>query len=178
MSKQLIFDKSFRQRRGGKCHERLVDPGAHAVNRPSDQFLSGPTFSPNQNRRENCGDFRDQFVDPLHTLAVADHPCDVTERRQRPRCGQVAMQSGANVGSIERELKFKYVKRLKENIERALAHDLHGALTPAVPSKNEHRDLGGDAAGFVQEFLALEAHWRSRFRPVPVQQSHVNVILL
>ena len=178
VSKQLIFDESLRQRRGRKRHKRLLRPGAHAVNRPCHQFLSGPAFSPNQHRRKDCRDFRDKFVDPLHILAVADHPRDVTERRQRPRCGQVAMQGRAHVGSIERELKFKHVKRLKEDVERALAHDLHGALTPAVPSKNEHRDRGGDAVSFFQEFLALESHWGFRFRPVPVEQNHVNVILL
>src|SRR5271157_1456247 len=109
------------------------------VNSSGNNFLAGSTLAADQDCREDASHFADNFVDPLHLLAVPDQPVNTLYRNQFARRTQVAGQHHSAVSAIQGGLQCPDIKRLEEEVPYTLSHGLHRALTPRIPTEPQHR---------------------------------------
>ena len=78
VAEQFTLQKIFRNGRTIHSHKRLFCPVTVAVNRQSNQFLSGSAFSPNQNRRIDIGHLFNQLKHILHGTGMTN---DIFKRK-------------------------------------------------------------------------------------------------
>ena len=72
MPEKLRLYERLGDRSAGDCDKRKRCPITQIMNRPGDEFLSGPAIAGNEHRRVQVGDTAYQLVDAAHRSAHSD----------------------------------------------------------------------------------------------------------
>ena len=73
MAKECAFKQIHRHGAGIDGNEGPISPRTRGVNRLGHQLFSRPAFARDQHRSATGGDLRDQVINFLHALALANH---------------------------------------------------------------------------------------------------------
>lgn len=151
MAEHLALEDLLGHRAAVQRDERLVVARRQRVQAARDQFLAGAGLAVDEHRRVGGGHVIDQRAHRGHRLGAADDARARRRPRQLAAQGAVfQLQRAALDGAAHGLGQALGGERLLDEIERAVAHRLHGHRDIAVAGHEHHRNAGAERLAMRQ----------------------------